>query len=219
MIYLNFNLRIISLRALFISFLCLMLLPRYALSAPIQWDEGNGHYYEYFNTNEVLFWEAAQHEAQQKGGYLATITSPDEDLWIQEVLAKKQRIHGWLGGYQSSGSVEPDGGWKWVTGEPWDYTHWYEPNNEPNNFIFNDPNGESVLELGRFTDAPFAWNDMDPHTLNKSDRVSGYIVEWDSSSDYHPVAAPEPANYLLFLLAAPLLISHFLRRRRLSAPR
>ena len=39
----------------------------------------------------------------------------------------------WLGGFQDTndpGYYEPDGAWKWVTGEPWSYANWKlgEPN-------------------------------------------------------------------------------------------
>jgi hypothetical protein len=30
----------------------------------------------------------------------------------------------WIGGYQDSNASEPEGGWNWVTGEPWIYTNW-----------------------------------------------------------------------------------------------
>ena len=76
------------------------------------------------------------------------------------------------------------------------YTHWYLPNNEPNNFTGNDPAGESALELGRFFDDPRAWNDMDPHTINYTNQpIPGYIIEWNSNPESSPI--PEPATVLL----------------------
>ena len=43
---------------------------------------------------------------------------------------------GWIGGYQdmnASDYSEPDGGWKWVTGEPWSFIGWWEggPSSSP----------------------------------------------------------------------------------------
>ncbi len=165
----------------------------YAL--PIQWID-NGHYYEYTNVGGVLFWDAAKAAAEAKGGYLATVTSVEEDDWIWDNIAQGQFLHAWLGGFQPPGSVEPDGGGSWVTGEPWDYTRWYVRNNEPNNFIGNDPNGESVLELGTFQYDPSDWKDLD--TLKKNytnDFIPGYITEWDSNPDSSVI--PEPSSLLL----------------------
>ena len=89
-----------------------------------------------------------------------------------------------------------------VTGESWSYTRWYLANNEPNNFISNDPNGESALELGRFLNAPRDWNDMDPHLINCSDQcITAFITEWDSNPDSSVI--PEPTS--IFLLGSGLL--------------
>ncbi|MGD6729960.1 MAG: hypothetical protein ACPKMZ_02715 [Pleomorphochaeta sp.] len=29
-----------------------------------------------------------------------------------------------LGGYQTKGSIEPDGDWSWLSGEKWEYSNW-----------------------------------------------------------------------------------------------
>jgi hypothetical protein len=38
-----------------------------------------------------------------------------------------------MGGYQTPGASEPDGGWRWVTTEPLDYQNWDagQPNHYP----------------------------------------------------------------------------------------
>jgi len=63
-------------------------------------------------------------------GHLATITSSAENAFISTQLGTTQ--FAWLGGEQPPGSLEPDGGWQWITGEPWVYTNWDigEPNND-----------------------------------------------------------------------------------------
>lgn len=39
--------------------------------------------------------------------------------WFDAKAACEQR-----GGYQEDGAQEPDGGWRWVTDEPWSFTNW-----------------------------------------------------------------------------------------------
>jgi hypothetical protein len=86
----------------------------------------------------------------------------------------------WLGGYQPSGSVEPFGGWQWVTGEPFVYTHWGpgEPKDNPN---------ENWLHFAGGWGGPRSsyWNDA---TIDGTGRgVRGYLIE-----------TPEPATLALF---------------------
>lgn len=73
-------------------------------------------------------WFDAKKEAENAGGHLATITSHKE--W-KKVLALPGAYQVWLGGYQNKGAREPDGGWAWVTGEPWSFTAWFswQPDN------------------------------------------------------------------------------------------
>jgi formylglycine-generating enzyme required for sulfatase activity len=73
-------------------------------------------------------WAQAKADAEARGGYLATFTSPEE--WARGSAAAGSRSL-WIGGYQGANKVEPAGGWVWVTGEPWGFTAWGlgEPNN------------------------------------------------------------------------------------------
>ena len=106
----------------------------------VQWS-GNGHYYLPVSVPEGIDWFTARDQAEALGGYLATIHSETENEFVFGLVDDPlywnmldYTMGPWIGGYQPPGSPEPDGGWTWVTGEPWDYENWYpgEPNNNPN---------------------------------------------------------------------------------------
>ena len=98
----------------------------------------NGHYYEYVSSPGI-FWTAAKTQAEElsfKGlhGYLATVTSAQETSFFASDLPDALTNNSFLGGFQDTSAPdysEPSGGWRWVTGEAWDYTNW--ANGEPNN--------------------------------------------------------------------------------------
>ena len=102
-----------------------------ALAAPVYYGE-NGHYYERIDCEAKTgctwaFAKAAAEACSYNGfqGYLATVTSAGEEEFIVDNLGPYvSLIHHWIGGYQTAGSSEPDGGWTWVTGEAWCYTAW-----------------------------------------------------------------------------------------------
>jgi len=130
----------------------------------------NGHYYQYVAA--PLNWDAAYAAASSmtyKGmtGYLATIEDSQEQTFITSNFgvnfpAQFATTPVWLGGFQQPGSVEPDGGWTWVTSNAVSYTYWGfgEPNNNGN---------ENVIEIRR----DGRWNDTSQTYLGK-----GFLVEF-----------------------------------------
>jgi hypothetical protein len=158
-------------------------------ATPVQWlvaDGGNGHFYEAFSVSAGISWTNAGQLANQKGGYLVTITSQAENDFVYNLINDPIYWDGpsgpWIGGYQPPGSPEPAGGWRWVTEEPFLYTNWNDQ--QPNEF---NGNNESRIHFGYTTRTPF-WNDV-PDTAVTVDgrRIRGYIVE----------VIPEPATIVL----------------------
>jgi len=171
-----------------------------AMAEPVEWsiaEGGNGHTYEVFENSNIT-WDAAQSVAESMGGYLATITSLGENGFIIDDLLGESPGYRWyfIGGYQPEGRAEPDGDWRWITGEPWGYTNW--DNNEPNNGI-NTPD-EDALQINWFPssmDDNGQWNDCFKDTVPVNN--TGYIVE-----------IPEPATLSLLAIGGLALI----RRKR-----
>ena len=95
----------------------------------VQWieaDGGNGHWYSYrLGDLNNAAWTAL---AEAEGAHLVTITSEAEGVFVEAVhdaAAPQSAYH--TGGFQDTSApdyAEPDGGWRWVTGEPWQYTNW-----------------------------------------------------------------------------------------------
>ena len=164
----------------------------------VQWtvaEGGNGHLYEAVLVPSGIYWADAKAAAEGAGGYLATITSPEENAFVYGLASANAALWNvkpngdslgpWLGGYQAEGSLEPAGGWRWVTNEPWQFTNWapFEPNNTYGT--------EDRLQLFGFQTAKgSAWNDF--RQADPLFPVYGYVVE----------TIPEPATLSLLALGA-----------------
>ena len=90
--------------------------------------EFNGHYYYVYDVDTVTDWNMAQEYCEVQGGYLATITSPEEDAFLYSYITDA--------GYSSVmfglTDQEQTDDWHWVTGEKLSYQNWHpgEPNHQ-----------------------------------------------------------------------------------------
>ncbi len=106
-------------------------------------------------------WTDAKASAEGCGGYLATITSEEEQAIINELPQYGTLGYYHIGAYRAQNTANK---WAWITGEAFDFSAWYpgEPNN---NDLVNAYAGVSTLCL--------TWIDY-PNDLH------GYIVEYDA---------------------------------------
>jgi len=102
----------------------------------VEWStdlDGNGHWYALYSLDGQASYQAAIDVAAHFGGSLATITSPEEQAFINSSMpATLVGGSTAIGLFQEPDSDEPDGGWGWVTGEPLTWTNWRS--GEPNDF-------------------------------------------------------------------------------------
>ena len=80
-------------------------------------DEVKGRH-EYSQINGSFSWTAAKADAESRGGYLATITSAEEQTRVE--AAWNGSTNAWLGAQ----NVNAGNTWTWVTGESVTYSNW-----------------------------------------------------------------------------------------------
>ena len=161
----------------------------------------NGHFYEFIPQTGIS-WENARDAAAARTlnglqGYLATVTSQEENDFIQTKLQGT----GWMGGSDE----EEEGVWKWVTGPEAGTVFWngdgsgmvanglfanWDPNAgstfpaEPNNdFGFGtNPDGENYAHFR--TDG--LWNDWPNAVPPTFGTIQGYVVEYSGPNGCVP---------------------------------
>jgi hypothetical protein len=151
-----------------------------AQAAWVRWDTaagGNGHWYKAVLASRITP-RIASDLAQQDGGYLATITSAEENAFVFSLVNSPSFFiaEGWgpaLGGRQEADAPEPDGGWYWVTGEAWDYVNWWGDNPNDGYGQFEEDSLQFYSHIQN-TPAP-TWNDLG----FDEPACSGYVVERD----------------------------------------
>lgn len=162
-----------------------------ANAAPIletQGTDGASHYEVW--AADGFSWADANAFAQTKGGYLATLTTAAEDLFVDTLRVGSNSASSgfanselWIGAMQAAGMAAADG-WSWVNGEgAFSYTNWLP--NEPN----DAGSGESYAAIG--LRGNYGWNDEG--NLNG---IYGFVVEYDKVS-----SIPEPSSLALIGLA------------------
>lgn len=101
-------------------------LQAYIPDFPAKWimNPANGHLYKWIACDGR---EDAQRQATDENAYLVTITSEQEQIWLEAMFG---RTPYWIG----LTDVEKEGKWQWENGEPVTYTNWkrkeYDPDDD-----------------------------------------------------------------------------------------
>jgi hypothetical protein len=178
----------------------------YSMSFSVQNYIGpNGNFYEIVRTDGIT-WEEANLAAQQRlgcmlPGHLATITSAEEDVYLDKLRQTASPGVGtfaqlWVGGFQPPGQPTPRDGWVWVNDEGpisgvnggGTYANW-APNEPGDQF---GPDTENYLTIGRFE--RIGWND---EGFLNGGQLFGYVVEYERLTvpiDVKPNASPNTFN-------------------------
>ena len=143
--------------------------------------EFNDHFYYVYNLDTVSTWNEAKQYCENQGGYLATITSPEENEFVYSYLKNN---FGYESAYFGFTDQDEEGIWVWDNGEVSSYTNWHsgEPNGE-------NPNEDFAMFYYKYSDG--TWNDGDfgQRTVN-----SGvvFICEW---GEYIVGTTPQSENH------------------------
>ena len=133
-------------------------------------DVYNGHKYKKISKTDIT-WDEAQAACEAMGGYLVCITSEEERSYIFNQFGSCSYY--WTGGYRPDGSenkYDPVLDWKWVSGEPFEYTNWLpgQPQDE-----WGDNTETKIIMWG----SEGKWGDIRNNA--PSGQVYGYVCEWD----------------------------------------
>jgi TolB-like protein len=131
---------------------------------------GNGHSYEVFN--QTMSWTEARRYCERLEGHLATITSPGEQRFIEDLLAREgSKNMYWLGGYTSGGFR-----YQWITDEPFTYSNWASQalrnSHEDKLMIYRVPNSQYSGSFGM-------WEDDTNEGQESFYKNTGFICEFD----------------------------------------
>lgn len=123
-----------------------------------------GHYYKVYT--DAASWTDAKERCESLGGYLATITTKEEDDFTYALMQEAGISKIWFGLYNAGSQKDPV--WCWVTDEPLEYTRWGK--GQPD-YTYNGAEAYGGYWQG-------AWNDY-THTA-----LSTYICEWNFLPTY-----------------------------------
>lgn len=124
--------------------------------------------HKYYIYEDAQNWNMAQMLCEMKGGYLATITTKEEN----DVLFRYIKSKGYDNAYFGLSDSEEEGIWKKVTGEESAYTNWAE--GEP-----NEENDNENYAMFYWKNEDGRWNDGDFGGTTVNGGVA-YICEWGS---------------------------------------
>jgi CSLREA domain-containing protein len=154
-----------------------------------------GHYYQVVYDPSIITWEEAKLAAEEKGGYLATPTTEEENNFISSLLLEVDQLWrrelpgtGWtdgnvfIGGFKPENNIETeaDQGWEWVNDEgAFTDTSWHDGQGGRHVTNVQEPSnsggGEDFIHYFLQTKN---WNDgpkLSPHF--------SYVIEYEKLED------------------------------------
>ena len=146
-------------------------------------NQSNSHAYQRFD--HKMPWYMARDTCANLGGYLATVTSLDEQNWIynndlMKFIDNSGASGVWFGGNCISNSA----GWKWITAEAWNYNHWH--NNQTG---YCSANGYGYV-LAASNDTSGYWYASYEQSLEEK----AYLCEWDNPPT-QPTVVTKPYTF------------------------
>lgn len=120
--------------------------------------EFKGHHYKVYEM-EGYTWDLANDFCKEKGGHLVTITSEEEQVFVESLITLSDENYNWI-----DARLGDNNKWKWSTDELFSYTCWNQ--GEPNSLDI-----EKVAILW-----PDKWNNLPE---DNTERPKGFVFEYD----------------------------------------
>ncbi len=141
-----------------------------AMSSVFTAPDGSKHRYRIYKG--VHTWIQAKAFCEVLGGHLATMTTPEENAFVNDFMHGNKDLTAYFG----LSDLARKGNWEWVTGEPFVYRNWHR--GEPNRGIHHGWWLEKYgMYLHKYTDG--TWNDSHFYENSKVDPGCSFICEWD----------------------------------------
>lgn len=143
----------------------------------------NNHHYEYVSTDGIT-WDEAFERASQRShqgmqGYLATITTEQENEYVASMVSQRA----WIG----ASDARSEGTWRWVTGPEGqeaggDGRHFFTQTSSSSGIEYNgETPGGGVTVDGNFAN----WSSTEPNNLNNEDYAHYYPSgDWNDNQEY-----------------------------------
>lgn len=174
--------------------------------------EGDTHYYEVVLVESMnVSWVQAAILAQSEGGYLASLTTPEENAFVFSLVDDDKyfwqfpddytpdshyriKIGPFLGGVRVSDTEDSLAGWQWLSGEEWTYSNWAQNLND--GVIDRDPrdntqpNGagrQNIMGFGELNVPVPTWGDYWDTVAQYGERGMpsgynmGFVIEYDTN--------------------------------------
>ena len=138
-----------------------------ASAQAVEWkvsEGGNGHWYAL--VPESRLWPDARDRAVALGGHLATTTSQAELDFLQPMMIADGGERDYFLGSRRDAVGSP---WYWITGEPMDFTNWWETGGDPERLYMEVIGRPTVPSFGR-------WNSERIYAAGGGQR---FFVEWE----------------------------------------
>ena len=144
----------------------------------------NGHHYYVFSNRGT--YADAENYCKSLGGYLASITSQEENDFLYDYICSKSIESAYFG----LTDRETEGTWKWVNGEDLSYTNW--TSGEPN---VESGDEDYAMFDSKFTTGKWCYGNFGNGTVSDE---TYFICEWDAEFYYNTdtlkIIDPEKGN-------------------------
>lgn len=135
--------------------------------------EFDDHYYGIYQMDSITDYDAAAEYCEEREGYLAVITSQEENDFLYSYM----RQSGYESAYFGFSDEDEEGVWKWNNDEQSSYTNWHE--GEPSNGGSGYDENYAMFYF-KFSDG--TWNDGD--FGNKTENGGkAFLCEWNENPE------------------------------------